>query len=90
MEQPFSFSKPKSSTDKKQSGISAMVEKIGAIVGLLESLGGVGVQSKTQKPLTKKEKNRIARILIIGILWFFGAGLYETIHLIINLINYIF
>lgn len=88
MNQPFSFSKPQLNNDKKQSGFSSIIEKISAIIGLIEGLGGIGIQAKAQKPLTPKERKRIARIIIFGLIWFIGAGAYQTIHLIIELINF--
>lgn len=92
MKQQFNLSRPEVKTveGKKQSGFSSFTEKVGALIGIAEGLVGMGIPDKQKKQLTKKQRDTAVKIVIYLILWFIGAGVFETFNLAIKLIKYIF
>lgn len=84
----FSNPKPIKSNQKKQSGFESAVEKISAIIGLIE-LGGIALPGKAQKMLTPKQRDRVVRIIIFSLIWFVGCGIFQTGSLIVKLIRWI-
>lgn len=86
----FSNPKPIKNNTKQQSGFESVVEKIGAIISLVELGGGVAMPDKVNKMLTTQQKNKAVRIIIFSLIWFLGCGIFQTGNLIVQLIRYIF
>lgn len=87
----MNFSKPSpiKTNEKKQSVLSSLIEKISAVIGLVELGGGLAMPNKIQVKLDPKKRDKIIRIIIILLIWFVGCGIVETFSLIISLIKFI-
>lgn len=88
----YSFSNPevKTSTEKKQSSFSSFVEKIGAVLGIAEGIGGMSMPDKAKANLTPKQRDKVIRVVIFLLVWFIGAGIFQTGSLIVKILKYIF
>lgn len=93
MKTKINFSNPRQpikTNEKKQSMIESLVEKIGAIIGLVEIGGGMAMPDKVQKKLDPKQRDKVIRVIIFLLIWFVGLGIFETFNLIVQLLKFIF
>lgn len=81
----FSNPTPLSSNKKKQSAFQGLVENISAIIGLVEGVGAMGMPKDMKKALKPKQRDKIVRWVIYALIWFVGAGIFQTFTLITNL-----
>lgn len=86
----FSHPKPIPTKLKKQSGFQSLVEKISAVIGIIEGMFAMGSGKSIEKKLTAKQRDGLVRWIIYLLAWFMLAGLFQTGVLIKQLFNFIF
>ena len=81
----FSHPTPIQSKEKKPSKSSTFIEKISALIGLIELGGTFGMPAKMKNKVTPKQRDRIVLVLVLLIIYFILMGIISTFYFLIQL-----
>lgn len=77
--------KPIKINQKKQSAFSSLVEKLSAIISLVELGGGMAIPGKINKKLSVKQRDIVVIITILIFIYFLLMGIFSTIYFLSKL-----
>lgn len=78
----FSNPKPIKTNHKNKSGFMGLIEKISALIGLIEISGSMATPDRINKKVTPKQRDRIVLIIIMLIIYFVLMGIFSTFYFI--------
>lgn len=77
--------KPIKTNLKQKTGFAGIIEKISALIGLIEISGGMAMPDKINKQITPKQRDKIVMIIILLIIYFVLMGIFSTFYFITKL-----